>query len=191
MHLLDIGIETAVTIDGAIKLSMSVSVKDSRSNGFTLVELAIVMIIIGLLIGGILKGQELVENARVNATVAQIKAIQAATATFHDKYNALPGDMINPTGRLSGCAGNCAITGNGDGQLNVVPVCQSPIGTKGERFFFAFGGGQSDYRRESCSWLGLWRRIPSWESFPSFRVHGGFLNRKSGGFLWRGGYYWH
>jgi prepilin-type N-terminal cleavage/methylation domain-containing protein len=64
--------------------------------GFTLVELAIVMIIIGLLIAGVLKGQALIQNAQVTATVAQTKAIEATTTTFRDTYNALPGDITTP-----------------------------------------------------------------------------------------------
>ncbi len=72
--------------------------------GFTLVELAIVMVIIGLLIGGILKGQELIANARISATVTQIKGLDAALNTFQDKYNVLPGEVTTPANRLPGCA---------------------------------------------------------------------------------------
>jgi prepilin-type N-terminal cleavage/methylation domain-containing protein len=77
--------------------------------GFTLVELAVVMIIIGLLIGGVLKGQELIANAQITSTVAQIKGIDAATTTFRDMYDALPGDMARAGARLPACAGACVV----------------------------------------------------------------------------------
>lgn len=77
--------------------------KTTTQKGFTLVELAIVMTIIGLLIGGILKGQELMLNARVTATIAQVRSYEAAATTFRDSFAALPGDMINAGNRLPGC----------------------------------------------------------------------------------------
>lgn len=79
----------------------------NAQKGFTLVELAIVMTIIGLLIGGILKGQELMQNARVTSTVAQVKAYEAATTTFRDSYNAFPGDMPNAQNRIPNCVAAC------------------------------------------------------------------------------------
>ncbi|MCL4677564.1 MAG: prepilin-type N-terminal cleavage/methylation domain-containing protein [Alphaproteobacteria bacterium] len=87
--------------------------------GFTLVELAVVMIIIGLLIGGILKGQEMISNAQITATVAQMKGIEAAASTFRDQYDAFPGDMANASTRLINCNANPCDDGDGDARIDV------------------------------------------------------------------------
>ncbi len=99
---------------------MDISTLKSRESekGFTLVELAVVMIIIGLLIGGILKGQELITNARVTSTASQLEAIGAAYNGFRDKYNAIPGDMSSATTRIAGCADACD-DGDGNGLVDV------------------------------------------------------------------------
>jgi prepilin-type N-terminal cleavage/methylation domain-containing protein len=66
--------------------------KAYTSRGFTLVEMSIVLVIIGLIIGGILKGQEIIASARQKAVINQFNAVRAAANTYFDRYRALPGD---------------------------------------------------------------------------------------------------
>lgn len=61
--------------------------------GFTLVEIAIVLVIIGLLLGGILRGQELIQNARVRNIIDQQNGIKAAFFGFQDRFRMIPGDL--------------------------------------------------------------------------------------------------
>lgn len=92
--------------------------KSCRQRGFTLVELATVMIIIGILFGGVLQAQNIIENARVKAVIAQYKGLMAAHYGFQDKYGVIPGDAPNATQKLPGCdASNNCTNGNGDGTV--------------------------------------------------------------------------
>jgi len=66
-----------------------------NQRGFTLIEIAIVLVIIGLLLGGVLKGQELINTARVRALNNTVDGITAAWFSFQDRYRAFPGDYLN------------------------------------------------------------------------------------------------
>jgi prepilin-type N-terminal cleavage/methylation domain-containing protein len=81
--------------------------------GFTLIEIAIVLVIIGLLLGGILKGQELITSARVRNLIQQQDGIKAAFFGFQDRYRGLPGDYAGADKNIQGVVTN----GNGDGVI--------------------------------------------------------------------------
>ena len=94
----------------------------STQKGFTLVEIAIVLVIIGLLLGGILKGQEMITQAKIKNVVADFSGISAAYYGYQDRYRAIPGDDSNATSRWTGAFG-----GDGNGQVegtysNTCPV---------------------------------------------------------------------
>ncbi len=89
-----------------VKFKSPANDKSNESQrGFTLVELAIVLVIIGLIIAAVLKGQELIVSARLKSTISDIDAIRSASQTFRDKYSALPGDYANAPSRVGTPAG--------------------------------------------------------------------------------------
>jgi len=75
-----------------------------RQMGFTLVEIAIVLVIIGLLLGGVLKGQELVNSAKVKNLANDFRNISTFVYAYQDKYRALPGDDSAATAHMGAAA---------------------------------------------------------------------------------------
>jgi prepilin-type N-terminal cleavage/methylation domain-containing protein len=65
----------------------------SQTTGFTLIELSIVLVIIGLVIGGIVAGKDMLENAKVRKQLTQIEQYNTALRVFQNKYGQLPGDL--------------------------------------------------------------------------------------------------
>src|SRR5438270_6983180 len=87
-----------------------------RQHGFTLVEIAIVLVIIGLLLGGILKGQEMITQAKIKNSIADFSGISAAYHGYQDRYRAIPGDDPNATGRWSGATESPTAAERGNGR---------------------------------------------------------------------------
>ena len=108
----------------------------SKQTGFTLVEIAIVLVIIGLLLGGILKGQEMITQAKIKNVVADFSGVSAAYYGYQDRYRAIPGDDAGANTRWTS-ATPPAVQGNGNGTVtgtwnNGNVVCTTAV--------------------ESCSW---------------------------------------
>lgn len=66
-----------------------------KQSGFTLIEIAIVLVVIGLLLGGVLKGTELIENSKVRKTSSMVDGTIAAYYSYQDRYSRIPGDDGN------------------------------------------------------------------------------------------------
>lgn len=83
--------------------------------GFTLIELSIVLVIIGLIVGGILAGQDLISAASIRAQISQIEKYNAAVRAFQGKYGYLPGDIPDPTASSFGFKPRGVVQGTGGG----------------------------------------------------------------------------
>lgn len=102
-----------------------------RERGFTLVELSIVLVIIGLLIGAVLKGQELIDSARQKSQMAQLQSYRTATNIFQDRYVALPGDISDATTKIGTTVAGVTV-GNGDGDGIIEGTSLAGTGATGE-----------------------------------------------------------
>ena len=107
-----------------------------RRQGFTLVEIAIVLVIIGLLLGGILKGQEMITQAKIKNVIADFSGVSAAYHGYQDRYRAIPGDDPNADTRWASMT-PVAVKGDGNGIV---------AGT------YNNGGATCTTAVEACSW---------------------------------------
>lgn len=86
-----------------------------RSGGFTLLELSIALVIIGLIIGGVLVGRDLIRAAQLNSTVAQLQGYQTGINNFRARYRGIPGDLIDATSQFSSTKWPNLANGDGNG----------------------------------------------------------------------------
>lgn len=100
----------------------------NNQKGFTLVEIAIVLVIIGLLLGGILKGQEMIIQAKIKNAITDYSGVSAAYFGYQDRYRATPGDDTQAT-RWSGASG-------GDGNRVLTGLYNSTTDTHESRLWW-------------------------------------------------------
>lgn len=102
----------------------AITIKGSKTQGgFTLIEIAIVLVIIGLLLGGVLQGQQLIENSRVRSATNSFNGTAAGAFSYQDRYGRLPGDdnagdVTNTAIRARGDNWATVIAGNGNGVVD-------------------------------------------------------------------------
>ena len=97
-------------------------------SGFTLVELSIVLVIIGLITGGVLVGRNLIEAAKIRQELTQIERFKTAVHTFEAKYNGLPGDLNQTDAAAFGFTPRGGGRGHGDGD-GILEYCDGTVST--------------------------------------------------------------
>lgn len=116
-------------------------IRHKNEHGYSLVELSIVLIIVGLLVGGVVAGQTLIQSARLKNTVSEADNYKKAVLTFRDQYQYLPGDIPNASdiwgaadgggnGNSAACqsiasTGITTCNGNNDGMINSTATSSS------------------------------------------------------------------
>lgn len=85
-----------------------------RACGFTLVEVAIVLVIVGLILGGVFKGQALIDTARVHSLSSEVSGIRTAWYSFQERYRSIPGDFSSASSQID----SAAVPGNGNGRVD-------------------------------------------------------------------------
>jgi prepilin-type N-terminal cleavage/methylation domain-containing protein len=99
---------------------LCLGMRSEQNSGFTLIELSIVLVIIGLIVGGILIGQDLIEASKMRGTITQMEQFDTAVNTFRLKYRYIPGDMLASRAGQLGFFQLTSGYGNANGQFEPV-----------------------------------------------------------------------
>ncbi len=113
--------------------------KTARSQaGFTLIEIAVVLVIIGLLLGGVLQGQQLIENSRIKSATNDFNGIAAAAFSYQDRYGRLPGDDPGAVAARGASWSTNITAGDGDGAISITDLDSTftPVAGDENAYFF-------------------------------------------------------
>ncbi len=120
----------------------------SRSRGFTLVEMAVVLVIIGLLGGGILVGRSLLRQSQINSTMVDAQKYIDAVRIFQQKYSALPGDMSTATNFWGAAGGTAGTNYTTDCYASGTLMSPATCNGNGDDHIWQFGSGDGTYASE-------------------------------------------
>ncbi len=110
-------------------MSPSSNTINNSNKGFTLIEISMLLIIVGLIAGGILLGRTLIKSSEVQAQIMQIVEFKAAASTFKGKYGYLPGDISELDATSFGFAPRGTHEGEGDGSGIIEGISADAAGT--------------------------------------------------------------
>ncbi len=117
--------------------------KQRNQQGFTLVEMAVVLVIIGIILGAVIKGQDIVTNARAKKLASTVNSWVAFVYAYADRIGRFPGDITNRNGVIGDVAGEQSAAASAIGELSAAGVFanppQNPVGIGGSSFWIYFG----------------------------------------------------
>jgi prepilin-type N-terminal cleavage/methylation domain-containing protein len=149
-------------------MNHATSLAIKQTSGFTLIEISIVLVIIGLLVGGILTGQDLINNAAQRAQVTQITKYNVAVNTFKGKYGGLPGDLPDPAATQFGFQSRGLYVGEGDGNGVIESNCENIAGGGGDVLGSFQGCGELAVFWQDLSTAGLIdTSVPTGVNYPN------------------------
>jgi prepilin-type N-terminal cleavage/methylation domain-containing protein len=147
--------------------------KSALTAGFTLIELAVVLVIIGFIVGGVLVGQDLIRAAQVRAQITQIEQFNTAANTFRSKCGYLPGDVTATAASACGLKPRGQYAGEGAGNGIIEGIYGN---SAGQNIGFAEQGGET-----AMFWVDLSATGPISGQFNTATA----TTAPNGGCLWR------
>lgn len=130
-----------------------------KKQGFTLIELTMVLVIIGLIVGAVLVGQDLIYAAKVRKEISKAERFDATINTFRLKYNSLPGDMRNPEQFGLSASGT---GGDGDRKIRGTVLTGASVTISGNNYNYSFPSASGSISQNHWDEGDLFSSIPEW-----------------------------
>lgn len=147
----------------------------SKQQGFTIVEMSVVIIIIGLLIGALMKGKEMVRATKVRSAISELNDIKQAALKFRQKYGTMPGDYKKATTELLNCIEASTSCYDGDNNGKVEPAPSAGAVDEEEQFWkHLYYGGFRQNEIFSSKLVGGTVRV-YYDEYPSGSFTAGYM----------------